>query len=108
MLVAQVAFHWSYVGRPQEVAIYKACIKLLQAKPTNYSYVRVLETGKDLVTVHGWAKVRQCCHRRAMVESRDSYSIKGSDFITIVDRMGPSMTHLVMTGVIRLIEPDSD
>ena len=90
------------------VVTYKACIKLLQASPTNYSYVRLLEAVKDLVTVHWWANVRECCSGRAMQESRDSYMITECDFITIIDRTGPKMTHLVMAGVIRLIDSDSD
>lgn len=63
---------------------------------------------KDLVTVYGWTKVRECCRRRATQESRDSYIIIESDFVTIIARMGPTMTHLVMKGVISLIGSDSE
>ena len=87
MLVAQAtsSFHWNYAGRPRApavaIATYNYCsrpvyidIKLLQAKPTDNSYVRLLGPAKDLATVHGWAKVRECCHRGAMQQSRGSYS----------------------------------
>ena len=70
MLVAQVGFHWMYVGRPKAVMTYKACMKLLHSRPKDYTYARYLQTVEDLVTVHGWKKVRECCRRRAMQESR--------------------------------------
>ena len=57
-------------------------IKLLQASPTNKPYAHHLHTVKGLVTVHGWDKVRECCHRRAMQESRGSYITAESDFVS--------------------------
>ena len=97
MLVAQVAFHWQFVGCPGAVSNYEACTKLLQASQNHYEDEAAVVS--DLVTVHGWptctVMIKEPCRprRRAMRESRGSYIItsQASDFFTILYRSGDEM-----------------